>query len=56
MPSAMQQPLNTCNFIFCLLLAFLKYKIFIYLFFFLSFPGPHLRHMEVPSLGVELEL
>ena len=24
--------------------------------FFLSFLGPHLKHMEVPRLGVELEL
>ena len=28
--------------------------IFFYLFFF--FKGPHLRHMEVPELGVILEL
>ena len=25
-------------------------------FFFLSFLGPHLWHMEIPRLGVELEL
>ena len=25
-------------------------------FFFLVFLGPHLRHMEVPRLGVKLEL
>ena len=25
-------------------------------FFFFVFLGPHLRHMEVPSLGVETEL
>ena len=25
-------------------------------FFFFVFVGPHLRHMEVPRLGVELEL
>ena len=29
----------------------------LYLFFiFLSFLGPHLQHIEVPRLGVELEL
>ena len=27
-----------------------------YFFFFLSFLGSHLRHMEVPRLGVKLEL
>jgi len=26
------------------------------LFFFFSFLGPHLQHMEVPGLGVKLEL
>ena len=25
-------------------------------FFFVFFPGPHLWHMEVPRLGVQLEL
>ena len=31
--------------------------IYIYiLFFFFGFLGPHLRHMEVPRLGVQLEL
>ena len=30
--------------------------IFFCLVFFFSFPGLHLRHMEVPSLGVESEL
>ena len=27
-----------------------------YFFFFLVFLGPHPQHMEVPSLGVKLEL
>ena len=27
-----------------------------FFFFFLVFLGPHLRHMEVPRLGVEAEL
>ena len=27
-----------------------------FFFFFLSFLGPHLQYMEVPGLGVELEL
>ena len=27
-----------------------------HLFFFFSFLGPHLQHMEVPRLGVESEL
>ena len=27
-----------------------------FVFFFLSFLGPHLQHMEVPRLGVQLEL
>ena len=34
---------------------FLQYHLFIYLFFLL-FLGPHLLHMEVPRLGVELQL
>ena len=29
---------------------------FVFFFHFLSFLGPHLRHMEVPRLGVQLEL
>ena len=30
--------------------------LFIYLFIYLCFLGPHLRHMEVPRLGAESEL
>ena len=30
--------------------------LFINYYYFLSFLGPHLQHMEVPGLGVELEL
>ena len=30
--------------------------LFIYIFFFLVFLGPHPWHMEVPRLGVESEL
>ena len=30
--------------------------LFIYLFIYLCFLGPHLQHMEVPKLGVESEL
>ena len=33
----------------------LSYNILCY-FLFLSFLGPHPRHMEVPRLGVQLEL
>ena len=29
---------------------------FFFFFFFLVFLGPHLQYMEVPRLGVELEL
>ena len=29
---------------------------FVFFFFFFAFLGPHLRHMEVPRLGVESEL
>ena len=29
---------------------------FFFFFFFLVFLGPHLQHMEVPRLGVEVEL
>ena len=32
------------------------YNIVIHIFFFFCFLGPHLWHMEVPRLGVELEL
>ena len=32
------------------------YFVFFFFFFFLVFLGLHLRHMEVPRLGVELEL
>ena len=28
----------------------------VFFFFFLFFLGPHLQHMEIPRLGVELEL
>ena len=31
------------------------FSLFIYLFIFI-FGGPHLQHMEVPRLGIELEL
>ena len=34
----------------------LMYFIYIKLIYIYSFLGPHLRHMEVPRLGVELEL
>ena len=38
-------------------LTFLKGQFcFIYLFIYFVFLGPHLRHVEVPRLGVELEL
>ena len=30
--------------------------LFIYLFIYLVFLGPYVKHMEVPKLGVELEL
>ena len=33
-----------------------KYKLFYIFFLSLVFLGPHPRHMEVPRLGVELEL
>ena len=29
---------------------------FFFFFFFLSFLGPHLQHMEIPRLGIEIEL
>ena len=35
---------------------FKEYIDIIYFFFIFLFLGPHLRHMEVPGLGVELEL
>ena len=31
-------------------------RLFFFFFFFLVFLGPHPQHMEVPRLGVELEL
>ena len=31
-------------------------NLFIYLFIYLVFLGPHLQHMEVPRLGVRMEL
>ena len=31
-------------------------QVFLFLFINFFILGPHLRHMEVPSLGVELEL
>ena len=37
-----------CSYVYCS-----DYSFF---FFFLGFLGPHLRHMEVPRLGVQLEL
>ena len=43
-------------------MGFLACGLFIYLFIYLficfwfGFLGPHLRHMDVPRLGVELEL
>ena len=38
-------------------LALMRYLgIFFFFFFFLVFLEPHLRHMEVPGLGVKLEL
>ena len=33
-----------------------KFCFFFFFFFFLIFLGPHLRHMEVPRVGVESEL
>ena len=33
-----------------------KFNVTDFLFFFFCFLGPHLRHTEVPRLGVELEL
>ena len=29
---------------------------FAVIFFFFSFLGPHLQHMEVPRIGIKLEL
>ena len=40
----------------CIILAFLQSFSSIYLFFLFCFLGPHPRHVEVPRLGVELEL
>ena len=36
--------------------SFLSFSFFFFFFFFLVFLGPHLQHMEVPMLGVKLEL
>ena len=40
------------------LIYFRRISVFIFIYFFLSFVflGPHLRHMEVPRIGVESEL
>ena len=35
---------------------FLFFLSFLFFFLFFCFLGPHPRHMEVPRLGVELEL
>ena len=42
--------------LFCVFKIHLKLYLFIYLFLSFVFLGPHLRHMEVPRLGVQSEL
>ena len=37
-------------------LGFVFWCVLFFFFFFFCFLGPHLRHMEVPRLGVQLEL
>ena len=46
-------PQNTLTFSLCPLNS---YQVIFKSFFFFGFLGPHLWHMEVPSLGVKLEL
>ena len=48
-------PLELPDTDFCMEIIFLLF-IYLFIFVFLPFLGPLLRHMEVPRLGVESEL
>ena len=48
--------LNTHAYMYIFIYLYTHTYIYIYIYFFLVFLGLHPQHMEVPSLGVELEL
>ena len=54
MPLGLLFPYLECLYPLCLPKAWWLYRDLF--FFFLSFLGPHMQHMEVPRLGVKLQL